>query len=198
MRHLIGRLYESVILKHPICTLIALAAILSFFAARIPDFRLDASADSLLLEDDRDLKTYRDIYSRYAIKEFVMVAYKPDADMLSDASLKALRRMHDELLELESVDSIFSILDAPLLRTSNIRLTEITADSVKKLTDNGIDLEKAREELTTNPIYSNLLISEDGTTAALVVFLVTDQNLRTVSEERVALINKKHSDWIER
>jgi len=196
MRHLTARLYESTILKHPICTLIALAVILTFFAAYIPDFRLDASADSLLLEDDSDLKTFRDIYSRYAIKEFVMVAYEPDADLLSDASLKALRRMHDELLKLDSVDSILSMLDVPLLRTSNIRLTEITPDSIKKLTSDNIDREQAREELTTNPIYSNLLISKDGNTAALIVFIVTDQNLRTVSEERVALINKKHSEGL--
>ncbi len=87
MRHLTARLYDSIILKHPIYTLIVLAAILSFFAIHIPDFRLDASADSLLLEDDRDLKTYREIYSRYAIKEFVMVAYQADGDLFSKKSL---------------------------------------------------------------------------------------------------------------
>ena len=196
MRHLAARLYESTILKHPICTLIALAAILSFFAFHIPDFRLDASADSLLLEDDRDLKTFRDINSRYAIKEFVMVTYEPEEDLLSDASLKTLRSLYNDLLELKSVDSIFSILDVPLLRTSNIRLTEITPDNIKSLTDKGIDRKKAHAELTTNPIYKNLLISEDGTTAALVVFLFTDQDLSRITAQRVALINKKHSEGL--
>jgi predicted RND superfamily exporter protein len=194
MKHLIARLYEALVLKHPIITLAFLTVVLLFFAVYIPDFRLDASADSLMLEDDRDLKTFRDVYGRYAIKEFVMVTYEPRGDLLSADSLKVLRRMHDELLALDSVDSIFSILDAPLLRTSNIKLTEITADAVKTLADDAIDLEKARAELTTNPIYSSLLIDEAGTTAALVVFLKTDQELRSVSEQRVALLNKKNSE----
>ncbi|MBM4311940.1 MAG: RND family transporter, partial [Deltaproteobacteria bacterium] len=192
MRRLFASLYESAILKHPVLTLIALAALLTVFVSYIPDFRLDASADSLMLEDDSDLKVFRDIYSRYAIKEFVMVTYEPSGDLFSDESLENLRRMHDELIELASVDSILSILDVPLLKTSGVKLTEITPDSIKKLVDEGIDRNKARAELTGNPIYSDLLISRDGKTAALVVFLKTDEDLQQVSGERVGLLNKKH------
>jgi len=193
MRKQIARLYESVVLQHPICTLIVLAAALSFFAVNIPDFRLDASADSLMLEDDNDLKVFREIYSRYAIKEFVMVTYEPDDKLFSDRSLTELSRLRDELKKLPCVDSILSILDVPLLRTSNLKLTEIEPDRIKSLSDAAIDRKKARAELIDNPIYSNLLISKDGATTALVVFLVTDNALRIVSEKRVTLLNKKHN-----
>jgi len=193
MRRLTASLYESLVLKHPIATLLAIAALLAYFAAYIPDFRLDASADSLMLEDDRDLKIFRDVYSRYAIKEFVMVAYEPDGGLFSDASLAGLQRLRTDLQELPCVDSILSILDAPLLRTSGLKLTEIRPEAIKNLGDPGIDRAKARDELTTNPIYSDLLISKDGTVAALVVFLTTDENLREVAEKRVALLNKKHA-----
>lgn len=196
MKRFIDTVYAAVILRHPVYTLAALAAVLIFSAFSIPDFRLDASADSLMLEDDRDLKVFRDIYSRYAIKEFVMVAYEPRSDLFSDESLANLRRMHDELLALDSVDSILSILDVPLLKTSGVKLTEITPDAVKKLVDQGIDLEKARAELTGNPIYSDLLISRDGKTAALVVFLKTDEALQNVSGERVGLLNKKYAEGL--
>jgi len=193
MRRLTASLYESLVLKHPIATLLAIAALLAYFAAYIPDFRLDASADSLMLEDDRDLKIFRDVYSRYAIKEFVMVAYEPDGGLFSDASLAGLQRLRTDLQELPCVDSILSILDAPLLRTSGLKLTEIRPEAIRNLGDPGIDRAKARDELTTNPIYSDLLISKDGTVAALVVFLTTDENLREVAEKRVALLNKKHA-----
>ncbi len=196
MRQLATRLYESIIIKHPVCTLISLAAILSFFAFHIPDFRLDASADSLMLEDDRDLKIFRDVYSRYSVKEFVMVAYEPCDDLFSDESLATLQRIREKLQELPCVDSILSMLDVPLLRTSNLKLTEITPEKIKSLADQTIDREKAFVELIENPIYSNLLISKDGTTAALVVFLVTDDELITVSEQRFALLNKKHADGL--
>jgi uncharacterized protein len=196
MKNLIANLYESTVLKHPVRTIIALTALLGVFAFYIPDFRLDASADSLMLEDDRDLKIFRDIYSRYAIQEFVMVTYEPQADLLSDDSLAALRSLRAELLALDSVDSIFSILDVPLLRTSDLRLTEISPDAVKNLSDTDIDRERARAELVENPIYSNLLIAKDGTVAALVAFLVTDEELRSVSEERIALLNKKHDEGL--
>lgn len=196
MRHQTARLYDNLVLKHPVAVLLALAAVLAYFAASIPDFRLDASADSLMLEDDRDLKVFRDVYSRYAIQEFVMVAYAPEDGLFTDRSLDALTRMRAQLQELACVDSILSMLDAPLLRTSGLKLTEIKPEAIKNLSDPGIDRAQARIELTENPIYSDLLISQDGTVAALVVFLVTDEDLRTVSEERVSLLNKKHAEGL--
>jgi len=196
MKRFFAHLFERSALRHPVLTIIVLAGLLAFFAAYIPDFRLDASADSLMLEDDRDLKVFRDIYSRYAIKEFVMVAYQPRTELFADESLAQLRRMQDELAALDCVDSILSILNVPLLKTSGLKLSELTPAAIKKLIDAGVDRDTARAELTAHPIYSELLVSRDATTAALVVFLKTDEPLQTISSERVGLLNKKHEEGL--
>ena len=50
--------YDTLVLHNPILVLIALFSILLFFGYHTKDFKLDASADSLLLEDDADLKVF--------------------------------------------------------------------------------------------------------------------------------------------
>ena len=57
--------------------------IVAFFAWYTQYFRLDASADSLLLENDPDWEFFRQVGNRYGIREFVVVAYIPQGDLFS-------------------------------------------------------------------------------------------------------------------
>ena len=60
MKTIISKIYFDIILKFPGRTLIALIIILSSSSIFISNFKLDASADSLILENDKDLMTYRE------------------------------------------------------------------------------------------------------------------------------------------
>ena len=44
---------------------------MGFFTIHAKNFELDASADSLILENDKDLKIFREITKRYDAKDFV-------------------------------------------------------------------------------------------------------------------------------
>ena len=55
-------LYSKTVLQRPVVTLVITAAIAGFFLAHATDFELDASADSLILENDASLKYYRSIW----------------------------------------------------------------------------------------------------------------------------------------
>ena len=54
--------YDTLVLNKPKSVLVVLLAILVFFGYHTKDFKLDASADSLLLEDDEDLRLFRKIH----------------------------------------------------------------------------------------------------------------------------------------
>ena len=186
----IAQVYDALVLRHPKPVLAALLAILVFFGYHARDFKLDASADSLLLEDDADLDLYRKIRDRYPSSALLVVTYGPEADLFSDRALEPLKRLRDELKEVDGVASVFTILDAPLLASADVPLQELIED-VPSLEKPGVDRARASEELRTSPIYRNLVVSADGRTTALLLELAGDPNLDDLLKERNELRAKR-------
>ncbi|MBT6831048.1 MAG: MMPL family transporter [Rhodospirillaceae bacterium] len=186
----VAQAYDTLVLRHPKLVLVALLAVLVFFAYYAKDFRLDASADSLLLEDDVDLQTFRKMHERYPSADLLIVTYTPDQDLFSDPSLETLKQLREELRKVGSVDSVFTILDAPLLKSSDQSFTEMIND-VPSLEKGGIDPGRAKEEMLNSPIYSELILSADGGTTALLLGLVEDQAYNALGQSRNDLRAKK-------
>ena len=181
-------LYEKLILSKPWLSLLLTLAVIGALATQIPNFRLDASSDSLVLEGDQSLKYYREISKRYGSEEFLLVIYQPRDDLLSDKVLANLERLRGELAALEGVSSVVSILDIPLLQSPQVSLQEVAGgDGLRTLRSPDIDKTLVAEELKNSPIYADLLSSADGKTTALQVNLESDPEYRKLLEAREAL-----------
>ena len=168
---------------------LALALVLAVVAAVgsfAPRFALDASADSLLLENDESLRYYREIRARYGSDDFLFVTYTPDGELFSPAVLDDLAALRESLAAVDGVPGVTSVLDVPLLRSPPLTLTEL-ADHVPTLSDPRIDVALARAELITSPLYRGLLVSEDGRTTALRVDLARDETYESLLTRREAL-----------
>ena len=76
-------IYKNSVIQKPKLTLSILIILLLSFSYFAKDFQLDASSDSLLLENDPDLKYLREINSKYGSKEFLVPTYTPEKDLLS-------------------------------------------------------------------------------------------------------------------
>ena len=141
----IKQLYIRLVLQHPRSTIaisLLLCAALGFFAK---DFKLDASADSLVLEHDQALKYYRAIKARYGSDDFLVITYTPEAELFSDPVLADLAEMKQKLSQLERVDSITSILDVPLTQSPPVSLGELS-EGIRTLQTEGMDKTLARQE----------------------------------------------------
>jgi uncharacterized protein len=192
---LIKRIYVATVLKQPIVVCLLMVVILAFFAIHTRDFKLDASADSLLLDDDADLKVFRETSERYATKEFLFITFTPDEDIFSDESLKQIKNLRDEVRSLPSVDSVISLIDVPLVRQVEGSLSDV-ADNVRTIEGGDVDMEKARAELLNSPIYKDLIISEDAKTTALQVNLKDRPKLRQYQKQRNELLFKKRTEGL--
>lgn len=178
--------YERVFLHRPKTALSVLCLLLAFFAYHAKDFRLDASADSLLLEDDPDLRRLREITARYGARELLIVTFTPHEDLFSDTALAQLARLRNTLRTIPSVESVTTILDVPLLQSSDAPLAQLAAD-VPTLESGSVDRGRARRELVASPIFGELLISRDGQTTGLMLALKDDPELAALLERRTAL-----------
>jgi hypothetical protein len=184
--------YDTLVLHKPKLVLVVLLSILVFFGYHTKDFKLDASADSLLLEDDVDLKVFRKIHQRYPSRDLLVVTYTPDKDLFSDQALESLKQLREELKKVTSVETVFTILDAPLFKSSDVPITELI-DDVPSLEKPGVDRVKAKDELLNNPIYRELIVSADGRTTALLLGLVKDQQYNNLLQSRNELRAKKRN-----
>lgn len=186
MRSSVAKLYSDTVFGKPILIVSALLVLVAFFAWHAQNFRLDASADSLLLEDDPDLEFSREVNTRYGIRESVIVAYTPEAELFDPATLQRMGELREELLALERVETVDSILNVPVF--GDTPLTGISEDYLTIL-DEEQDLELAREEIINSPVFSNALLSPDGLTAGLLVSFAIDETSRGLLARRTELRN---------
>jgi len=190
MINIIKNCYRSVVLNHPVFTIFLLLLVFVFFVSHAKDFKLDASADALLLENDEDLKIFRDLNERYATKDFLFVTFTPNQDLFSDSSLHIIASLRDELKQLELTDSIVTLLDVPLVKQIEGSLSEVTND-YRTLESDDVDKAKAKAELISSPIFKELIISLDGNTTALQVNLKVNDTFLELLHKRNALLLKQ-------
>ena len=77
-------LYRKLVIDNPKVILSVVVAIVIGLAMGLPNFKLDASSDSLTLENDRDLNYFREVVQRYGSGDFLIITFKPKADLFSD------------------------------------------------------------------------------------------------------------------
>ena len=186
----LARVYDNLVLKKPGVTLLVVALVTAFFAIHIPDFKLDASADSLILENDQALRYYRSVRARYGSDDNLIVTYTPDRDLFSDEVLADLKVLRDQLAELQRVESVVSLLDVPLINSPPVTLTEMTRE-IRTLETPGTDRALARQEFITSPLYLNQLISSDATTTALQINFIHDDTYHSLLLRRDQLREKR-------
>ena len=180
--------FYALILRKPIWVLSCFALVIGIALLQLTKLRLDASSDSLLLQGDPDLAYFRESAEKYAGNEFLILTWEPGVPLLSDDSLEPLAAMADELERLRGVASVTTVLDVPLLESPPLSLTDLArADSIATLRDPEVDRELALKELTTSPVYRNLLVSERGDLTAVQVSLQADELAESLLDEREAL-----------
>ena len=191
MLDFLRRGYDHLVLDAPWAVLLALAVAVGLMAAQATGFRMDASSDSLMLEDDQDLRYYRTVTARYGSQDFLFVTYRPPAPMLADATLERLEALRTDLEQLPFVTEVVSILDVPLLVSPPIEFSEL-GHTVRTLNDAETDRDLALQELTGSPFYGDMLMSPDGRTTALVAMLEQDAEEEALFRERTRLRNARY------
>ena len=190
MSKLVAEQYEFIVFGKPRLVILALSLFVAFFAWHAQNFRLDASADSLLLENDPVLEFSREVSERYGTGDSVIVAYTPKNDLFDRSSLARLTQLRDDLLSIPRVDAVDSILNVPVF--GDTPLTGISEDYLTIL-DEEQDLQLAQEEIMANPVFQNALLSLDGNTAGLLVAFEIDERSRELLFQRTTLQNSQRS-----
>jgi predicted RND superfamily exporter protein len=169
-------IYKKIVIDFSKITLflILISVLLAFYQAK--NFNLDASSDALLLEGDPDLKYLREVNETYGSKDFLVLTYSPITSFTEKETILNLQLLKSKIEKLTWVDSVITIIDVPLLKSTDENLME-RLKNYKTLAYPEIDRERGFEEIINSPIYKNYVISEDGKTSGIVVYLKKDERL---------------------
>ena len=179
--------YIDIILKNSLISFSVLFIFLVSLYPGISNFQLDASSDSLVLENDPDLKTYREMGNLFSDSDFLIVTLRPNEGIFNNESLRRIEKIENEILEIDGVNQVLSILDEPIVEQPIVSLSEI-GDNIKYLLDESIDLQKAKQEILSNPIYQELIVSKDGSTTAFQILLDKNESYEILIQQRYDLL----------
>ncbi len=186
MKNSLLSLYQNIVFGHSKLVLILIALLIGFLSQYAGNFRLDASSDSLVLENDESLKYYRKVVSKYNTSDFLVLTYSPlpsSGGMFSDEVLADISNLRQAVLDLGNIKSVVSILDVPLTQSPPITLAELNG-APQLLLSEKTDRELAKIELRTSQLYRDLLLSQDFSTTAVIVSLNSDQQVSALLDQR--------------
>ena len=185
-------LYDRVILKYPRLILLMVFMVVGFIGINSSKLQIDASADTLILEHDKDLQYAREIQKRYYTPDFLVITYTPKTQLLSDESLQTISTLSQKLEALPMVNSVTSLLNVPLLQSPPKPVKELLA-KIPTIEGGEVDKVLAKKEFLQSPLYQNNLVSADFKTTALMVNLQEDK-LKT---DRDIQREKEHQNIID-
>ena len=177
-----AQFYRNIVLKNPKSIFILLLIALFSFGYYSKDFRLDASSETLLIDGDPDLKYLQEISKRYGSKDFLILTYTPKDGMVTDTSINNLLSLKYKIQSLNWVHNVVTLLDVPLLNNSEAPLQE-RLEKFKTLKDEDVNRERGFKEIISSPVFRNFVISEDGKTSGIIVYLKKDTPLENIENK---------------
>jgi len=184
------KIYKNSVIEKPKLVLLILAILLLSFGYFAKNFQLDASTDTLLLDNDPDLKYLREVNKKYGSKDFLILTYTPQDSLLSPNTIENLTNLKNDLKNLDWVNNVITILDVPLLKNNDNPLAD-RIKNFKTLSSEDADKERGFDEIINSPIYKEFVISNDGKTSGILVYIKTDKKLSELIIKKNNYLDKK-------
>jgi len=191
-------IYRLVLERYTKYALFFILVIISFFLYNIKNFQIDASSDTLILEQDKDLKRFREVIDDYSSSDFLIVTFTDNEKILTKPNLSIIGTFINKLNEFSWVENVQSIFDVPLFTVNNQTLTDLL-NEVPTLEDENINVSLAEAEIQKSEIFKDLILSSDLTSTAILVNFERNLKYEALQKERFNLSYAKNlsSDEIE-
>src|SRR5574344_2944308 len=184
------KIYDTLIFKYPFLFLIVATIFVSYLSYNAKDVQIDASAETLLLEDDEDLKFFRESFKKYQNSNFLVVTFSPNKAILEKETLEKIKNISNDFLKVENIAKVDSILTVPLLQSPIRPISDLVA-GVDSLSSKEFDKTLVEKEFLNSPLYKNALVSADFKTTAIILHLKDDKEYFKFIEKRDKFLAKE-------
>ncbi|MDQ1245106.1 MAG: uncharacterized protein QG565_1447 [Campylobacterota bacterium] len=167
--------------------MVIFTVLMAFSALKL---EIDASAETLLLEGDKDLEFTRDVSKRFEAPNILVVTYTIEDYLLSEQNIQNIQTLSQQIMDVDIVESVNSIVNVPLLQCPPKPIKELVKN-VPTLQSENIDKSLVEEEFLMSAIYKKNLVSEDFKTTALSVNLKRDEKYFELIDKRDSFVKLK-------
>jgi predicted RND superfamily exporter protein len=159
--------YAHVIYRNRIKTIAIMLVLTAALVFQIPKITIDTSTEGFLHADDPSLLAYNNFRDQFGRDEVIIIAIK-SKNIFSQSFLKTIQRLHEELGEtVPYIDDITSIVNARNTRGEADEL--IVEDLLDHWPQTKSQMTALKKRVLSNPLYKNLLISEDTTLTTIII-----------------------------
>ena len=161
-------------LRWPMSLILALVTLI--LGGSIFNLQIDPTAEALLNKDTQAYKQYREFSAKFGSDQMIAVAMQTP-DLFSLPQLLYLKALTDKIQSMPQVERVLSLANVLDIRPRLIGVKVIPAlkDVYSEHADSK-DVSKARELILSNELYVNNLVSKDGTSANILIFLKPDSD----------------------
>ncbi|MBT6198418.1 MAG: MMPL family transporter [Pelagibacteraceae bacterium] len=163
--------------------------ILSFFF--IKNFRIDASSDTLVAQNDKDFEYFNNYSKLFKSENFLILAVENNNE-LNEEFIRNIESISSKILSLKSVSQVFSFIDAPIFFLNNTSLSNLNANNLENLRNTNLKIDDVVEEFIKNPIYLDQIVNKEANVFSVIIYLNKNMELITAKEDfKKLLISKK-------
>ncbi len=147
------------VVRRPWLLILITAALTGALVSKLPEIRYDNSDDAMLLPGDPARLRYDAFLEQYGEDHQVVVLLRPRAVFDFDF-LERLRALHEEIeAEVPYLEEVTSLVNARNTRGEGDEL--IVEDLLEQWPETPADLALLRERVFENPLFVNVLVTED-------------------------------------
>lgn len=144
-----------------------------FFSFFLPQVRPKNDGYDFMVDRDPATAFYKEFQKTFEKEDFFVIAYQAD-DLFTESKLTELKTLTASLETLEGVHDVVSLANAADMRGTGDAFD--ADDFLRDIPSSPAALSALRTRGLTNPLYLRNLISEDGKTTAIVVFMPVPPN----------------------
>jgi predicted RND superfamily exporter protein len=157
----------------------------------IQNFRIDASSDTLVAQNDKEFKYFNFYNKIFTSENFLVLAAEKKGEIDSNF-IDNFKILSSKLEKLEPVSHVFSFIDAPILFLNNTSLTNLNSDNIENIKNTDLNINDVIEEFKNNPVYKDQLLNKDADVFSIIVYLNKNLDLISAQEDfKNSIITKK-------
>ena len=156
----------------------------------IQNFRIDASSDTLVSQNDKEFEYYNSYSKLFKSENFLILAIE-NKNEIDKEFINNFESISSKILKLELVTKVFSFIDAPILFLNNISISNLNSNKIENLRNSNLEINDVIKEFTNNPVYVDQIINKEATVFSIIIYLKKNLELIKAKENYENLIISK-------
>ena len=156
--------------------------VLIFFTFHSRNFRIDASSDTLVAQNDEDFKFFNSYNDIFPSRNFLVLAIKSDKE-IDDKYIKVIESLSKELVKLQEIESVFSINHAPILFLNKTSLLDLSNKKIETILNTNFELKEIINEFSSSSILKDQIINSNKNISSIIIYLKKNEEFIKLKNE---------------